>query len=187
MKYNIILFAVALVVLFAACKKEQAPPEEQAMGSFLADSTTRIVRGNYNNFEIGYRFYASRNGRIIRLGTRLPEPGTYSVSLWDADSRELLVKQMVTQTEGAVLKLETIEPLAIRSNKKYIVSVYFDATPRQAYLITSKDFTSSLLPFTKGSLTVVNAQFINASSSRFPGIVSNVGIYGYPEVVFVAD
>jgi hypothetical protein len=44
-----------------------------------------------------------------------------------------------------------------------------------------------MLPFTKGSLTVVNAQFRNSPASTFPVLADNVGIYGYPEVVFVAD
>jgi hypothetical protein len=187
MKYNIILVTAALVVLFAACKKEQTSPEEQAMGAFLADSTTRVVRGNYNKFEIGYRFYASRRGRITKLGTRLPEPGIYSVSLWDFDTQVLLVQQKVVQTAAGVLKLENIPPVAVQSNRKYVVSVYYDATPKAAYVITNQDYTSGMLPFTKGSLTVVNAQFRNADQSMFPNTINNVGIFGYPEVVFVAD
>jgi hypothetical protein len=187
MKYNSILVTTALVVLSFACKKEQAHPEEQALGSFLADSTTRIVRGNYNKFEIGYRFYASRKGKITKLGTRLPDPGTYSVSLWDYDTQLLLMQQTVEQTGAGVLKLENIPPVAVQSNRKYVVSVYYDATPRPAYVITNQDFTSGLLPFTKGSLTVVNAQFRNAERSMFPNTVNNIGIFGYPEVVFVAD
>lgn len=186
MKLNLILMVVAGVALLTACKKEKAAPEEQALGAFLADSTSRIVRGNYSNVEIGYRFYASRPGRIIRVGTRLPEAGTYAVSLWDSDTQVLLTQQTVEQTNANVLKLENIIPVKVVPNKKYVVSVYYGPRPQPAHVIVSKGSTT-LLPFTKGSLTVVNGQYRSALASTFPTLADNVGIYGYPEVVFVAD
>ena len=186
MKLNLILLVVAGVALLTACNKEKAPPEEQALGAFLADSTSRIVRGNYSNFEIGYRFYASRPGRLIKVGTRLPEAGTYTVSLWDSDTQVLLTQQTVAQTGANVLSLQSISPLTMVPNKKYVISVYYGPKPQSAHVIVSKGPTT-LLPFTKGSLTVVNAQYRNSPASTFPALADNVGIYGYPEVVFVAD
>ena len=186
MKLNLILMVVAGVALLTACNKEKAPPEEQALGAFLADSTTRIVRGNYSNFEIGYRFYASRPGRLIKIGTRLPQAGTYTVSLWDSDTQILLSQQPVTQTGANVLSLQSIKPVTMIPNKKYVISVFYGPEPQPAHVIVSKGPTA-LLPFTKGSLTVVNAQYRNSQSSIFPALADNVGIYGYPEVVFVAD
>jgi hypothetical protein len=186
MKLNLILLVVAGAALLTACNKEKAPPEEQALSAFLADSTSRIVRGNYSNFEIGYRFYASRPGRIIKVGTRLPEAGTYTVSLWDSDTQVLLTQQTIEQTGANVLALESITPLTVLPNKKYVISVYYGPTPQSVHVIVSKGPTA-MLPFTKGSLTVVNAQYKYAQASTFPALADNVGIYGYPEVVFVAD
>jgi len=178
------LLLMALLIYCAACNKEKASPEELAIGSYLADSTARIARGNYNGIELGYRFYASRPGRIIRMGTRMPAGGSYSVSLWDGDTKILLTQKMVEQAEPGVPKLESIPPLAVVPNKKYVVSVHFGAS-QPAYLVVSQDF-SALLPFTKGSLTVANAQF-RYGPTGFPANVDNGAIYGYPEVVFVAD
>ncbi len=85
-----------------------------------------------------------------------------------------------------MLAVKSITPLALVPNKKYVVSVYYGPSPQSAHVIVSKGPTA-LLPFTKGSLTVVNAQFRNSPASTFPVLADNVGIYGYPEVVFVAD
>ena len=186
MKTNLILLAAVLVALLSACNKEKASPEEQAVSSFLADSTTRIIRGLYSNFEIGYRFYASRPGRIIKVGTKLPQAGTYTVSLWDSDTQMLLEQKTVEQTGADLLTLVSIPPLTMLPNKKYVVSVYYGPIPKAAHVIVSRGPTA-MLPFTKGSLTVVNAQFRNSPASTFPVLADNVGIYGYPEVVFVAD
>ncbi len=186
MKLHLILLVVAGLALLTACNKEKAPPEELALGAFLADSTSRIVRGNYGNIEIGYRFYASRPGRLIKIGTRLPEAGTYAVSVWDSDTQVLLAQQTVTQTGANVLSLQSIKPLTMVPNKKYVISVYYGPQPQPIHVIVSKGPTA-LLPFTKGSLTVVNAQYRNSQTSTFPSLADNVGIYGYPEVVFVAD
>ncbi|MBD0259720.1 MAG: DUF4082 domain-containing protein [Cytophagales bacterium] len=186
MKCKLILLVAAGVALLTACNKEKAPPEEQALGAFLADSTTRVVKGLYSNIEIGYRFYASRPGRIIKIGTKLPQAGTYTVSLWDSDTQMLLEQKTVGQTGADMLTLQSIPPLTVLPNKKYVVSVYYDSSPKPVHVIVSRGPTA-MLPFTKGSLTVVNAQFRNSQVSTFPVLADNVGIYGYPEVVFVAD
>ena len=186
MKTNLILLGAVLVALLSACNKEKASPEEQAVSSFLADSTTRINQGRYNNIEMGYRFYASRPGRITKVGTRLPEAGTYKVSLWDSDTQMMLAQETVEQTGANVLTLKNIPPLAVLPNKKYVISVFYGAEPKAAHVIGSKGATA-MLPFTKGSLTVVNAQFLNSRTSVFPLLNYNVVIYGYPELAFVAD
>ncbi len=186
MKCKLILLVAAGVALLTACNKEKAPPEEQALSAFLGDSTTRIIRGLYSSIEVGYRFYASRPGRIIKVGTKLPQAGTYTVSLWDSDTQMLLEQKTVEQTGADVLTLQSIPPLTMLPNKKYVVSVYYGPSPKAAHVIVSKGPTA-MLPFTKGSLTVVNSQFRNSPVSTFPVLADNVGIYGYPEVVFVAD
>ena len=186
MKCKLILLVAAGVALLTACNKEKATPEEQALSPFLADSTSRIIKGLYSSIEVGYRFYASRPGRLIKVGTKLPQAGTYNVSLWDSDTQMLLEQTKVEQTGANVLTLASIPPLTLLPNKKYIVSVYYGPSPQPAHVIVSKGPTA-MLPFTKGSLTVVNAQFRNSPVSTFPVLADNVGIYGYPEVVFVAD
>ncbi len=186
MKKYALLLVAPLLVLFSTCKKENAPPEETALSGFLADSTSQFARGNYNRLELGYRFYASRKGRITKIGTRMPESGSYPVTIWDYDTRNIVVQQTIQQSQPNALTLQAITPFAVMPNKKYVISVFYGTVPQAAYVIVSRD-GSALLPFTKGSVTVVNSQFRYADASLFPNNADNVGIYGFPEVTFVAD
>lgn len=75
-----------------------------------------------NHFEVGYKFKTFKNGKITALGIRVPENDDFRVTLWDADTEEIILSKQITSTSG-LLSFEDIEPVNIESGVTYFVSV----------------------------------------------------------------
>ena len=181
-----------MVFLFAlgSCKKkEETKPAENAITSFLADESTITsgvrVRGAY---ELGVVFSSSVAGSITQIGSKMPEPGTYRVIIWDFDTRQLLRQKTIEQTAPDKLVLDNLDALAMTPNKKYVISINNQsAGTNKKYAVASKTSGGALMPFTKGSILVYNACYSEVSTPTFP--VTNVTseLFGYPEFTFIAD
>ncbi|SDX99383.1 protein of unknown function [Lutibacter oricola] len=72
--------------------------------------------------EVGYKFKTFKNGEITALGVRLPDNESYRVTLWNADTEEILATQQVLSSAG-ILSFENIEAVQITSGTNYFVSV----------------------------------------------------------------
>lgn len=75
-----------------------------------------------NHFEVGYRFKTFKEGKITALGIRVPENDDLRVTLWNADTEEIIKTQIIISTSG-LLSFEDIEPLDIKSGVPYFISV----------------------------------------------------------------
>lgn len=130
--------------------------------------------------EEGFVFQSAKNGLITALGVNLPYVGgTYTVSLWDYDTKQLLRQYPVTvMNKGfgfAYVDMEAkSEAVAIVANKKYVVSVFIKASGPDKwpyyYLLQSGGNNTAIpfLPFTQGSLTLLNGQSMITSTPAFP-------------------
>ena len=183
-----------MVFLFAlgSCKKkEETKPAENAITSFLADESTITsgvrVRGAY---ELGVVFSSSVAGSITQIGSKMREPGTYRVIIWDFDTRQLLRQKTIEQTAPDKLVLDNLDALAMTPNKKYVISINNQsAGANKKYAVASKTGGADFMPFTKGSILVYNACYSGVSTPTFPSAVLNLKteLYGYPEFTFIAD
>jgi hypothetical protein len=166
--------------------------------SFNVESATEIP------YELGYVFQSSKNGQITQLAVRMPRDGivqgtelTYTVSLWDNDSRQLLAQTNITTTDVRFTAKNLDNAVAIAANKKYVVSVFIRPVNKPAqtkwsyYSMIkpgSNNSAAAFLPLTSGSITLLNTQNTLTSSPAFP---STVGYHkdivtGICDVIFVA-
>ncbi|HEY6064480.1 MAG TPA: DUF4082 domain-containing protein, partial [Chitinophagaceae bacterium] len=158
-------------------------PLEQLVETFIRNNPdVRVKTDTASDMprEEGFVFQSSKNGLITSLGVNLPYVGgTYTVSLWDYDTRQLLKQYPVTVTTMgfgfAYVDMEAIsETVPIVANKKYIVSVFIKTNGLARwpfyYLLKSDSNNTAVpfLPFTQGSLTLLNGQTLLTSSPAFP-------------------
>lgn len=186
------LICLLCIAGLSTCKKSDATkPAENPITSFITSETT-IQSGVRTSgpWELGIVFSVSVAGKITQLGTKMPEPGTYRVIVWDFDSKQLLRQKTIEQSSPDKLTLDAIDALALTVNKKYVVSVNSQsAGTNKKYAYTYKTGGTEFMPFTKGSVLVYNACYSSVATATFPNTTTNVKyeFYGFPEFTFIPD
>jgi len=162
---------------------------------FNKETTTEIP------YELGYAFQSSKKGQVTQLGVRMPRDGAgagialaYTVSLWDYDTRLLLAQTSITTTDIRFTYKTLDNPASIEANKKYVVSVFIKPvntaqTSWSYYSILlpgNNNSAASFIPFTQGTLTLLNTQSVSTNTTAFP---ENTGYHkdmvtGICDVVF---
>jgi len=158
-------------------------PQEELVQTFIRNNSMVTVNEDTASEmprEEGFVFQSSKNGLITALGVNMPYvSGTYTVSLWDYDTRQLLKQYPISiAIKGfgfAYVDLEAIsETIPIVADKKYVVSVFIKTIGLEKwpyyYLLMKGGNNSAVnfLPFTQGSLTLLNGQTLLTSSPAFP-------------------
>ena len=186
--YGLLLSAVSL----SGCgNKDTAKPAENSLTAFVGTEST-LTSGIRSSgpWELGVVFSTSVAGRITQVGSKLPEPGSYRIIIWDFDTKQVLRQKTVEQTTPDKLTLDGVESLALVPNKKYVISLNTQsagATKKYAY--AAKTGGADFMPFTKGSILVYNSCYRSTATPVFPDATANVKfeLYGYPEFTFIPD
>lgn len=129
MKIQYSILVLAVLVVFSCSKNDDAAiisiaPEYPMKYLMESDVVTlhSTKFNSVNNSELGYRFKTFKNGKITALGVRVPDNDTYRVTLWNADSEEILTTAYVTSISG-LLSFEDVEPVHINSGTEYFVGL----------------------------------------------------------------
>ncbi|NJX15129.1 DUF4082 domain-containing protein [Tamlana crocina] len=127
---NSTLTLIILLTCLMSCSKsddeiiiESAP--EYPMKSLIENGDLELKytkKNSPNTFEMGYKFKTFKSGKILALGIRVPDSDTYRVTLWNANTEEILVTTNVVSSSG-LLSFEDIPPVNIESGTAYFVSV----------------------------------------------------------------
>jgi len=110
------------------------------MTKILENKTwTEVVRPAVS-WELGYSSSASTKGKITQMGCRMPEPGIYTVSIWNETKKALLRQKVVEQTSPDKFTLLNVNELVIEKDTKYIISLntVVNAKARTYFRITNK-------------------------------------------------
>lgn len=187
----LLLLALFAAAGLAACSKSDGNPAENSITQFLASEST-LTTGTRSSgpWELGVVFSASVNGKLTQLGSKMPEPGSYRLIVWDFDSKALLRQKTVEQTSPDQLTLANVDALELTANKKYIVSINSQSGGvNKKYAYAYKTGGGEFMPFTKGSILVHNACYSGVATPTYPNSTTNVKyeLYGLPEFTFVAE
>ena len=171
--------------------KDTVKPSENNLTTFVgSESTLTSSTRTSGPWELGVVFSASVAGKLTQVGSKMPEPGSYRIIVWDFDTKQLLRQKTVEQTTPDKLTLDGVESLALVANKKYVISINSQsAGANKKYAFAQKTGGADFMPFTKGSTLVYNACFRNTATPLFPDATTNVKyeLYGYPEFTFIPD
>jgi hypothetical protein len=140
--------------------------------------------------EYGTVFRASKKGRIYALGFNVPDTGVYVVSLWDAASQSLLLRDTVHYTAASGFLYADFGPrnkeLDIDAGRSYIASVYLPRLPKgmaRRYYHLFQLGVYHWVPFTQGHITVTGCNFTFTNAPTFP----DVPVYHDDVMVGLAD
>lgn len=175
-----------------SCEKGQdAKPAENTLTNFMsAENTVASGVRTSGPWELGVVFGSSVAGKLTQVGSKMPEPGTYRVIVWDFDTKQVLRQKTIEQTAPDKLTMDDMESLVLTPNKKYVISINSQSGgTNKKYAYAYKTGGSGFMPFTKGSILVYNACYRNTSTALFPDGAANIKteLYGYPEFTFIPD
>ena len=192
--YFVALIVVTCFLVFSACKKDEAKPNEQIIRP-LVDSAWTLGRNliatktatQSTAREFGYAFTADKNGKITQFGLMTPQNTKYVISVWDGDSRELIARDTLERTSGSPLTDFVYEPtkeIPIAAGKKYTVSM--NTQNRPYYIIEPAN--GGFLPRKSNSITLEQFRVgPSASVGVFPTILVNEYLIGFFDIVFVPE
>ena len=107
MKKTIILLLISAGIL-AGCTKETGPATKTENPAKATISNNLVVDSAFSvpnpSYEFGNKFYISKNGKITKLGCRMPQIGSYRVSLWDFATTNLITATTISVTDTAQFK-----------------------------------------------------------------------------------
>ncbi len=191
MKNILIAAFLSGTVCLNSCKDEPKPAEN-AITTFLTDENgISIGTRSSGPWELGVVFSTSASGKITRLGSKMPDPGTYRVIVWDSDTKAILRQKTIEQTAPDHLTFGDIEALPLVANKKYVISINSQSagtSKKYSYAYKTAGGTD-FMPYTKGSILVHNACYRLIATATFPDQTTNVKyeLYGLPEFTFIQD
>jgi hypothetical protein len=182
---------LAVASLSGCATKETVKPSENSITNFISAENS-ITSGTRTSgpWELGVVFSSSVSGKLTQVGSKMPEPGSYRIIVWDFDTKQVLRQKTIEQTAPDNLTLNDVESLPLTANKKYVISVNNQSSGvNKKYGFAYKTGSADFMPFTKGSILVYNACYRNTATALFPDVVSNVKyeLYGYPEFTFIPD
>lgn len=189
---NVLL--AACLLLAGSCKnKEKTNPAERNITSYIYENDQLTVAfRSIGPWELGLRFSLDKPGKITELGSRMPDPGEYRVSIWDVETKSLLRQKKVEQTAPDQLEMAAIVPLEVTPEKFYVISISSAGNAGEAkryHYARSNGASANFLPATQGSVTLVSSLYMSTSESKYPEGVIDIRneVYGFPEFTFIPD
>ena len=189
---KLLFLAATALVLSTSCKKSDDPVVKPAEASpvnktfFLNIPVTFNATGS-GNYEYGFKFNVTQNGRVTKLGCRMPDAGTYRVTIWDASvtPQVVLGSANITQAAGA-LTFQGITQVALTTGKDYFVSVWSSG---KWYEIRPSTAAAFPFPVSIGSVSLKGYQWIGSPSlpQKFPTIAETTYVAGLPDFEFQPD
>tara|TARA_R110002049_G_scaffold87533_2_gene221937 strand:- start:28462 stop:29037 length:576 start_codon:yes stop_codon:yes gene_type:complete len=170
---------LSLILTLSSCSKNDDDVESiQATPQYpmktLVESghmEVKYTKVNWvNTYEMGYEFKSFKNGKITALGIRIPDEGDFRVTLWNADTDEILATIQVVSTSG-LLSFEDINPIQIQSGVRYFVSVntnsyyHFNDSGTILFPVEIGDFLITKYGANFGIAQVLPTQFSSVSYS----------------------
>ena len=187
-----ISFALLSLASLTECgSKDTLKPAENALTGFVAAEAALTPSTRTSGpWELGVVLSTSATGKLTQLGSKMPEPGSYRITVWDFDTKQVLRQKTVEQSSPDKLTLNDVESLVLTPNKKYVISINSQSGgANRKYAVASKTGGADFMPFTKGSILVYNTCYKGTPTALFPDTATNVKseLYGYPEFTFIAD
>lgn len=168
------LFLLSLLCLAGCQKKEEVKPSENPVSTFTASGLVSNNPINNGRYEIGYYFSASVAGKVTQLGGKMPEAGTYTITLWDVATKAVLRQKTLELGTPDKVVFEAIDPVEITDNtKKYAVTINNIASGvTKKYDLWKKTAGGSFMPFVQGNIVVHGCYAstipANTTASVFP-------------------
>jgi hypothetical protein len=178
-----------VVTIIAACtrnnnaepKPEIAPIQKTESQSVYYYRTTD--NGFSTSYEHGITFSSNMNGKITKVGGKVPKTGNYRITVWD-DSSKAVIKTAYADLDSVSYKYVNITPINVPANKRFVVSIN---VLKEAFVI--RDNTGiNFMPYFLDGITIHYCSDAKTSTQTFPDRQSYFfKLNGLVDFIFVAD
>ena len=164
MNIKLLFPVLSLLLLVAACSKDDNQPIEKPILSFLQqpaieiDTVEAAVEWVY-----GFQFKVNGDGVINQIGMKLPVTGTFNATLWDLDTKQVLKEVMLTGNSLHEEVFEDINDIEVNPDMTLGVSIMANGF----YKIKKTDNTPFAFPIQTSSITILS--FHEAKVSELSG------------------
>lgn len=187
--FAIVIFTITLI----SCSKNKSDDDELTIVEPQYPLKDLIYNGNLEEgysytdepfyLEIGYQFKSFKNGQIIALGLRLPDNQEYRVTLWNAETEEVLATTQINSSAGIFI-FEDIEPINIISGVDYFVSV----NTNDYYIVkNSEGGEQSVFPMESGDILLTGYGSNFGTAQVFPETISQESCLGMVDLKFIEN
>ncbi len=180
-----------LTITVAACSSNNTPspvPKPEITPIQKTESQKIYYNRSLNNgyttsYEHGITFSSNTNGKITKVGGKVPKSGNYRISVWDDSSKNIITTQYA-DLDSLSFKYVSITPISVRQNKKYVVSIN---VLKDAFEIRDNS-VSDFMPYFSEGITIHYYSDAKTATQTFPDRYTyTYKIAGLVDFVFVAD
>lgn len=172
MKKVIQASVIILVTIFASCKKNSDAPVLPALQNplegYLAASgfNQRITTfKNDNDYEFGYCFIPTVNGKITSIVAKIPDIHTgMRVTIWDKATAAAIRTELIDVTIAGEVITKAITPLDLTKDKEYVISM----NSNDYYIREKTDQKEITYPVTSGDIKITGYRFTTGVAQTFP-------------------
>lgn len=189
-KFRIYVCAVFALALISSCKEDENPKVEESPFFVFFDQpaitidTTPVAA---NTWEYGFVFNPIADGKITKLGLKLPVSGEFTVKLWDLSGSTpvILRDQKITSATVHTPAFVDISPVSVPKNAQLGISVLANSF----YRLKKNDASAFAFPVVVDNIRIVsfNEEMSNTSLVTFPKNTNTTSVAPCVNVVFVAD
>jgi flagellar basal body-associated protein FliL len=192
-RITVLMLAISAVA-FTSCKKKKddtpkpVVKEVSLIENAFANAAFTTTATGSGSWEYGVKFSISNAGKITKLGSKMPEVGSYRVTLWDADSKAILAQATINQTTAGNLSFADIAPFAIIVGKDYYVTV--QSINKKWFEVRKSGGGNITYPMVSGSMTIKQYGYkssADGAAAAFPTVFPTDYYAGFTDIEFVQD
>ncbi|MGI9159103.1 MAG: hypothetical protein ACR2K1_05055 [Saprospiraceae bacterium] len=188
-RFNIFFLLIILAWGLVSCEKERQAVEEQPFFLFFDDAAIQIdtTPAALSTWEYGFVFQPLTNGKITKLGMKLPVLGAFKLRLWDLTGPTPAVIAEKTLSAGAAHAeiFADISPVAVATGDNLGVTIEANAF----YRIQKQDGGNFVFPREVKNIRILsfNENTNETGMPAFPQTPNPMRVAPCVNVVFVAD
>lgn len=187
------VLALAALMTLISCDKDDdktatVKPSENIMTTLLQETTWTQNTAAAVSWELGYVFSTSSAGKITKLSCKMPEPGSYTVSLWDQTTKALLRQKTLEQSTPDKFVEAGIDEFPVEKDKKYVISINTVVGGSAKKFFTISNTNANIFPIARGSILVQSSVYKAVATPKFPDGGAETGrMYGFSDFTFIPD
>lgn len=167
-----------------SCKKDKTstlsenPVKAAIVNPSLLDSFT-LFPSFGSSYEVGLKIHFLKDGTVTKLGCRAGNKGTYSVSLWDYETTNLIASSNITVTDSLQYTYKSITPVSVSLDKHYVISMNTNSggVAKDYWIfyrkISQGTISMNIYPFTSGNIIFEEIRSKETNTPTFPTLVSS--------------
>lgn len=190
---KLILVTTTMVAVLLSCSKSNNDDDEFIVADPQYPFKELMYNGNLDegysytdkpfNLEVGFQFKSFKAGRITELGIRLPDNDEYRVTLWNAETKEVLATQQIISSADIFI-FEAINPVNIISGVAYFVSV----NTNDYYIVkNSESGELPVFPIESGDILLTGYGSSFGTSQTFPESILQNSCLGMVDIKFIEN